>query len=207
MHHSRSLPLTSTVPIFTLNWNLSLLLFTFLINFPLDLSSLIQSNYSSISGWDYKITQINLTPNDMAGYIVYLLMLSPSWQGEEMIWRTWRRTETCCSLADPIRRQLDIFTDSHEKLTPSPRNLICIDWQTQHFPVRVLLLLFYWVECLLVCNSLANSSRQGRMWARKGWVPKKVENTAWRNPANFPPLLSRTPTLIFSLSLPRDHQK
>ena len=58
---SRSLPLTSTVPIFTLNWNLSLLLNTVLKTLPLDLSTLIQSSYSSISGWDYKNTQINLT--------------------------------------------------------------------------------------------------------------------------------------------------
>ena len=84
--------------------------------------------------------------------------------------------EACSSPGDTVRRQLNIFTDAQWE-TLSSRKLICIGWQTVPFPGMVVLLLLKWVECLLVCNSLANSSRQGRMWARKGWVPKKVENT------------------------------
>ena len=126
-------------------------------------------------------------------------MLLPSWQEEKTIWRIWISggQRHAVPLLIPYADNLTYSPTRNERLTLSPRNLICIDWQTWHFPRKVVLLLLYWVECLLVCNSLANSSRQGRMWVRKGWVPKKVENTAWRNPANFPLLLSRTPTLIF----------
>ena len=94
-------------------------------------------------------------------------MLTPVDRGRRWI----RMTKACCSPGDTARRQLDTFTNAQWE-TLSSRKLICIDWQTG----TVLLLLFNWVECLLVCNSLANSSRQGRMWAGKGWVPRKVEN-------------------------------
>ena len=75
-----------------------------------------------------------------------------------------------------------------------------IDWQIRHFPGTVVLLLLYWVECLLVCNSLVNSSRQGRMWGREGLGSQESRKHGTEESCKLPLLLSRTPIRIFFLS-------
>ena len=90
-----------------------------------------------------------------------------SWQREKMnkddkgmLFPWWYRTKTTWHIHQRAMRDT-VFEE------------VDLHWLTN---CTVLLLFFNWVECLLVCNSSANSSRQGRMWAGKGWVPRKVEN-------------------------------